>query len=39
MAVQIEHYRDMGAFDYGAVMRMTPLIRKRLGGSLHFSVA
>ena len=28
MAVQIEHYRDMGAFDYGAVMRMTPLIRR-----------
>ena len=28
MTVQIEHYRDMGAFDYGAVMRMTPLIRR-----------
>ena len=28
MAVQIEHYRDMGAFDYGAVIRMTPLIRR-----------
>lgn len=28
MAVQIEHYRDMGAFDYGAVMPMTPLIRR-----------
>ena len=28
MAVQIEHYRHMGAFDYGAVMRMTPLIRR-----------
>ena len=28
MAVQIEHYRDMGAFDYGAVMQMTPLIRR-----------
>lgn len=28
MAVQIEHYRDMGAFDYGSVMRMTPLIRR-----------
>jgi len=26
--VQIEHYRDMGDFDYGAVMRMTPLIRR-----------
>ncbi len=28
MAVQLEHYRDMGAFDYGDVMRMTPLIRR-----------
>ena len=26
--MQIEHYRDMGAFDYGAVMQMTPLIRR-----------
>ena len=26
--MQIEHYRDMGDFDYGAVMRMTPLIRR-----------
>lgn len=26
--MQIEHYRDMGEFDYGAVMRMTPLIRR-----------
>lgn len=26
--MQIEHYRDMGHFDYGAVMRMTPLIRR-----------
>ena len=26
--MQIEHYRDMGEFDYGDVMRMTPLIRR-----------
>ena len=26
--MQIEHYRDMGDFDYGAVMRMTPLLRR-----------
>ena len=26
--MQIEHYREMGDFDYGAVMRMTPLIRR-----------
>lgn len=26
--MQIEHFRDMGDFDYGAVMRMTPLLRR-----------
>ena len=26
--MQIEHYREMGHFDYGAVMQMTPLIRR-----------
>ena len=26
--MQIEHYREMGDFDYGAVMQMTPLIRR-----------
>ena len=26
--MQLEHVRDMGAFDYGAVMQMTPLIRR-----------
>lgn len=28
MAVQIEHYRDMGEFDYGVVTQVTPLIRR-----------
>lgn len=28
MPVQIEHYRDMGAFAYGVVDQMTPLIRR-----------
>lgn len=28
MPVQIQHYRDMGAFEYGAVSQMTPLIRR-----------
>lgn len=28
MPVQIEHYRDMGAFEYGVVDQMTPLIRR-----------
>jgi glyoxylase-like metal-dependent hydrolase (beta-lactamase superfamily II) len=28
MSVQIQHYRDMGAFAYGAVAQMTPLIRR-----------
>ena len=27
MPVQIQHYRDMGAFAYGVVAQMTPLIR------------
>ena len=26
--MKIEHYRDMGDFEYGVVMRMTPLIRR-----------
>lgn len=30
MAVKIQHYRDMGAFAYGAVAQMTPLIRRVL---------
>ncbi|MBM3226104.1 MAG: MBL fold metallo-hydrolase [Candidatus Tectomicrobia bacterium] len=30
MAVQIKHYRDMGAFTYGAAAQMTPLIRRVL---------
>jgi glyoxylase-like metal-dependent hydrolase (beta-lactamase superfamily II) len=28
MPVQIEHYRDMGEFEYGVVAQMTPLIRR-----------
>jgi glyoxylase-like metal-dependent hydrolase (beta-lactamase superfamily II) len=28
MAVKIEHYRDMGKFEYGVVDQMTPLIRR-----------
>ncbi|MGQ4808444.1 Hydroxyacylglutathione hydrolase [Candidatus Entotheonellaceae bacterium PAL068K] len=28
MPVQIEHYRDMGEFEYGVVDHMTPLIRR-----------
>ena len=28
MPVKIEHYRDMGDFEYGAVAQMTPLIRR-----------
>jgi glyoxylase-like metal-dependent hydrolase (beta-lactamase superfamily II) len=28
MPVQIQHYRDMGAFAYGVVAQMTPLIRR-----------
>ena len=26
--MQIKHYREMGDFDYGAVMQVTPLIRR-----------
>jgi glyoxylase-like metal-dependent hydrolase (beta-lactamase superfamily II) len=28
MPVQIEHYREMGEFEYGAVVQMTPMIRR-----------
>lgn len=28
MPVKIEHYRDMGAFEYGTVMQVTPMIRR-----------
>ncbi len=28
MPVQIEHYRDMGEFDYGEVIQVSPLIRR-----------
>jgi glyoxylase-like metal-dependent hydrolase (beta-lactamase superfamily II) len=28
MPVKIEHYRDMGEFEYGAVAQMTPMIRR-----------
>ncbi len=28
MPVKIEHYREMGEFEYGAVVQMTPMIRR-----------
>ena len=28
MPVQIEHYRDMGEFEYGDVVQVSPLIRR-----------
>jgi len=28
MPVKIEHYREMGAFEYGIVMQVTPMIRR-----------